>query len=296
MTTWKSTSILNRILVGRSEQICQLASTQIPNMSSPVSEPRGHMKTPPNESQSNFASNVVSDVLSPTAIAEISTGEKLFQSVSGISIDLKKQKNGHKNGVKRKRESQQDNTGRGMAVFKKNAARFLYRKSTLRTAAIRAITTEKIQNPTYTNEDEAKKVAIFGNNCVQCGSDEGIGKGDHAVETKGDLKKLGVVGVNDKFNLMRVCSKCNAGGHYKKLKVNGKNVIDNLFVQTMPPGINDSKYAQKIAEWKEWCGRRGAKLFHKLTKEDYILLESVTKIAEKGMRQIIHDAEKLFTK
>lgn len=224
------------------------------------------------------------------------TSKTAYRRVSGLSTVLKKpvQENGHKNGVKRKRESQQDNTATGATVFKKNAARFLYRKSTLRTAAIRAITAVKIQNPTYTNEDEAKKVAIFGTACVQCGSDEGIGTGDHAVETKGDLKKLGVVGANDKFNLMRVCSKCNAGGHYKKFKVDGKNVIDNLFVQTMPPGIYDSIYAQKIAEWKEWCDRRGAKLFHKLTEADHILLESVTKIAEKGMCQIINDAEKLF--
>lgn len=198
----------------------------------------------------------------------------------------------HKNGVKRKRESQQDNTAT-VTVFKKNAARFLYRKSTLRTATIQTITAKKIQNPTYTNEDEVKKVAIFGTNCVQCGSDEGIGKGDHAVETKGDLKKLGVVGANDKFNLMRVCSKCNAGGHYKKLKVDGKIVIDNLFVQPMPLGIYDSIYAEKIAEWKEWCEERGAKLFHKLTEAEHIVLESVTKLAEKGMCQIIHDAEKL---
>ena len=90
-----------------------------------------------------------------------------------------------------------------------------------------------------------------------------INKGDHIYGIREGLKKLGIIGSNSLWNMVPCTQKQNVS--WKKVFVNGKSknlIYDNFTEEEINSFDEDTsiKY-NKLKKWKEYCSKRGAKLF-----------------------------------
>ena len=135
---------------------------------------------------------------------------------------------------------------------------------------------EKNPNPTYTDEDEKKKLEIFqipNNKTCFVTHNESNGTGDHIYEINGYYKKTNKRGINDDWNLVPVVGKLNKS--YKKIKfeMNGETIVKDIGYQSLT-GVEErfllsssnenylrmGLISHMIDKWKQYVKERGAKM------------------------------------
>ena len=145
----------------------------------------------------------------------------------------------------------------------------LKRKTTLAYEKMKDIINLKdINQPIYTEKDDAKKQKIFGyKNGDSAFSDKKVNpnKGDHIYGIRERVTIYGIVGSNTKWNMISCTSSENSGENcWKKVKSLKKNIVYDTFTKEeilrFDP-VTKENYT-KFIEWKKYAKSRGASLFY----------------------------------